>query len=116
MRVEQLQAARNAQSDEVARRKKARESADDLLLRAQGVRLNRSASSESDLKDVEALLDEHLLNVPNFLLPTVPDGEAAANRVARTWGDAARLRFRAASPTGTSGRRSACSICRAAPR
>jgi seryl-tRNA synthetase len=84
-RVEQLQAARNVQSDEVARRKKARESAEDLLLELKAsAELVREL--ESDLKDVEALLDEHLLNVPNFLLPTVPDGEAAANRVARSWG------------------------------
>jgi seryl-tRNA synthetase len=84
-RVEQLQAARNVQSDEVARRKKARESADDLLLELKAsAELVREL--ESDLKDVEALLDEHLLNVPNFLLGTVPDGEAVANRVARSWG------------------------------
>jgi seryl-tRNA synthetase len=83
--VEQLQAHRNAQSSEVAQRKKHHTPADDLL-----AELKRSGEEvralEADLKDVEALLDEHLLNVPNFLLTHVPDGEADANRVARTWG------------------------------
>ena len=84
-RVEHLQAQRNQQSGEVARRKQRGEEATGLL-----AELKQSAEEvrqlESDLKDVEALLDEHLLNVPNFPLPRVPDGEAASNRVARSWG------------------------------
>ncbi|HEY4100876.1 MAG TPA: serine--tRNA ligase [Gemmatimonadales bacterium] len=83
--VEQLQARRNAQSGEVAQRKKNHAAADDLLaeLKQSGEEVR---ALEADLKDVEALLDEHLLNVPNFLLAHVPDGEADANRVVRTWG------------------------------
>ena len=83
--VEQLQAARNTQSDEVARRKKAKESAADLLatLKASGEQVHQL---EADLNDVETLLNEHLANVPNFLLDHVPDGEAQANRVTRSWG------------------------------
>jgi len=92
VQVEQLQAARNTQSDEVARRKKAGDASDDLL-----VALKKSSEEvrqlETDLKDVEALLDQHLLNVPNFLLPHVPDGEAQANRVVRTWGQQPQFDF-----------------------
>ena len=33
---------------------------------------------EADLRDAEALLDSHLLNVPNFPLAGVPDGDATA--------------------------------------
>ena len=92
VQVEQLQATRNAQSGEVARRKKAREPVDELL-----VELKASSELvrqlEADLKDVEALLDEHLLNVPNFLLPGVPDGEAPSNRVAHTWGEPRQFDF-----------------------
>jgi len=92
VQVEQLQAARNAQSDEVARRKKAKEPADDLLaaLKASGEVVRQL---EADLKDLEVLLDEHVMNVPNFLLPHVPDGEADANRVARTWGEKPHFDF-----------------------
>ncbi|HEY3934632.1 MAG TPA: serine--tRNA ligase [Gemmatimonadales bacterium] len=90
--VERLQARRNAQSDEVAARKKARTPADDLL-----AELKQSSEEvrllEADLKDLEALLDEHLLNVPNFLLPDVPDGAADANRVVRSWGEPRHFDF-----------------------
>ncbi|MGH7593222.1 MAG: serine--tRNA ligase [Gemmatimonadales bacterium] len=90
--VEQLQATRNAQSDDVARRKRAHQSADELLaaLKASGDHVRQL---EADLKDVEALLTEHLLNVPNFLLAAVPDGEAQDNRVVRTWGELRRFEF-----------------------
>ena len=92
VQVEQLQAARNSQSDEVARRKKAKEPADDLLaaLKASGEQVHQL---EADLKDVETLLNEHLYNVPNFLLDHVPDGEAQANRVIRTWGAVPEFAF-----------------------
>lgn len=92
VQVEYLQAARNVQSDEVARRKRAGESADELLttLKGSGEQVRQL---EADLKDVEALLDEHLLNVPNFLLADVPDGEAQSNRVVRTWGEPRRFEF-----------------------
>ena len=92
--VEQLQAARNLQSDEVARRKRSKESADDLLaaLKISGEQVHQL---EADLKDIETLLEQHVMNVPNFLLPHVPDGEADANRVMRTWGDVPRFDFAA---------------------
>lgn len=90
--VEQLQAARNTQSDEVARRKKAKEPAEELLaaLKASGEQVHQL---EADLKDVETLLNEHLANVPNFLLDHVPDGEAQANRIVRTWGEPREFGF-----------------------
>ena len=47
------------------------EPADDLLA-ALKVSGEQAHQLEADLKDVEALLDEHLLNVPNFLLAHVP--------------------------------------------
>ncbi len=92
LQVEQLQAARNAQSDEVARRKRSGEPATDLLT-ALKVSGEQAHQLEADLKDIEALLDQHLLNVPNFLLAQVPDGEADANRVVRSWGSAPEFAF-----------------------
>jgi len=92
VQVEQLQAARNSQSDEVARRKRGGEPATELLaaLKGSGEQVHQL---EADLKDIEALLDQHLLNVPNFLLAQVPDGEADANRVVRTWGTVPQFAF-----------------------
>lgn len=83
--VEALQAERNAQSDNVARLKRAKEPADALLatLKESGERVR---VLEADLRDVELLLEGHLLNVPNTLLADVPEGGANQNTVIRSWG------------------------------
>jgi seryl-tRNA synthetase len=84
--VEERKAARNANSQEVARRKKAGEQADDLiasgrLLGDEIQRLeNELAAAESELRDI-------LLSVPNVTLPDVPEGGEEANTVLRSWGE-----------------------------
>ncbi|HET7599362.1 MAG TPA: serine--tRNA ligase [Gemmatimonadales bacterium] len=85
VRVEALRAERNAASEEIARRKRAKEPADELLarLKASGDEEKRLAA---DLRLLEAERDEALLLLPNFPLPEVPEGDGAANRVVRTWG------------------------------
>lgn len=91
-RVEKLQAERNSQTEEVARRKRAKEPADELLatLKASGEAVR---VLETDLRDVEALLEAHLLNVPNLVLPEVPSGGAEANQVVRHWGTPRQFDF-----------------------
>ncbi|MGH7578630.1 MAG: serine--tRNA ligase [Gemmatimonadales bacterium] len=86
VRVEALKAERNAASEEVARRKRAREPADDLMarLKASGEDVK---SLDGRLRDVEAELERRALTVPNFPADGTPDGDAAANRVLRTWGE-----------------------------
>jgi seryl-tRNA synthetase len=85
-RVESLKAERNAASDEVARRKRAGEPADDLMqrLKASGEEVR---SLDLELRGIETELDERLLSLPNLPAPEVPDGDASANRVLRSWGD-----------------------------
>ena len=84
--VEERKAARNANSQEVARRKKAGEAADELiasgrLLGEEIQRLeNELAAAESELRDI-------LLSVPNATLADVPEGGEEANKVVRTWGE-----------------------------
>ena len=84
-RVEALKAERNAASEEVARRKRAKESAEDLM-----ARLKQSGEEvkalEGRLREVEADLESRALTLPNFPAEGVPDGDAVANRVVRTWG------------------------------
>lgn len=92
VRLESLAAERNAASEEVARRRKAGQPADDLL-----ARLKASAEEEkarkAQVRELEAERDAALLLLPNFPLPEVPEGDGAANRVVRTWGEPRRFDF-----------------------
>ena len=85
-RVESLKAERNSATDEVARKKRAGEPTDELMgrLRESG---DAVKSLDADVRDVDAALDQRLLHLPNLPHPAVPDGDAAQNRVVRTWGE-----------------------------
>ncbi|HEX9691743.1 MAG TPA: serine--tRNA ligase [Gemmatimonadales bacterium] len=85
-RVEALKAERNRQSEEVARRRKGGEIADDLLesLKALSEDIKQI---DPQVRTVEELLEGELLSLPNLPLPVVPDGDASANVVERTWGE-----------------------------
>jgi seryl-tRNA synthetase len=92
VRVEALKAERNAASEEVARRKRAKESADELMaqLKESGEEVK---GLDARVREVDAELDRLALTVPNFPADTVPDGDAAANRIVRSWGEPARFDF-----------------------
>jgi seryl-tRNA synthetase len=85
VQVESLKAERNAASEEVARRKRAREPADDLMARLK-VTGEEVKALDVRLRDLEAELDRRMLALPNFPADETPDGDASANRVVRTWG------------------------------
>jgi len=84
-RVESLKSERNKATEEVARRKRAKEPAEDLMaeLRASG---DEVRVLDAELREVEAALEARALEVPNLPAPECPDGDAAANTVLRTWG------------------------------
>ncbi len=92
VRTETLKAERNAASDEVARRKRAGESAADLMerLKASG---DEVKVLDVQLREIEAELDGLALSLPNFLDERVPDGDASANRLVRSWGQLPVLDF-----------------------
>jgi len=92
VRAEGLKAERNAASDEVARRKRAKEPADDLMERLK-VSGDEVKSLDGRLREIEAALDERALAVPNFPHEGSPDGDATANRVLRAWGTPPTLDF-----------------------
>ncbi len=84
--VEERKATRNAASQEVARRKKAGENADDLV--ASGRELGAEiARLEAELAQSQGEFDTILLELPNITLPEVPEGDATANTVISTWGE-----------------------------
>ncbi len=92
VRVETLKAERNAATEEVAKRKRAGTPADDLLA-ALKVSADAVKTLDADLRVVDETLEPELLTVPNFLLADVPEGDASANRVVRTWGDIPKFDF-----------------------
>ena len=83
--VEERKAARNASTQEVARRKKAKENADDVVAqsRALGEEISRL---ESELAKAESELERIMLEIPNIPLPEVPDGGEECNVIVREWG------------------------------
>jgi seryl-tRNA synthetase len=84
--VEEKKAARNASTQEVARRKRSGEPADDLI--AQGRALGEEiAALEQRRAAAEAERDALLLELPNSTLAGVPAGGEEANVVVRSWGE-----------------------------
>jgi seryl-tRNA synthetase len=84
--VEERKAARNSASQEVARRKKAGESADDLMAGARelGAEITRL---ETELAASQGEFDTILLELPNITLAEVPEGDASKNVVVSSWGE-----------------------------
>ncbi|MFI5243571.1 MAG: serine--tRNA ligase, partial [Gemmatimonadales bacterium] len=85
-RADEGKAARNAATQEVARRKKAKEDANDLIAQTRALGDDISAL-ELSLADVERELSEILLQLPNVPLADVPDGGEESNRVVRSGGE-----------------------------
>ncbi|NMP20906.1 serine--tRNA ligase [Sulfobacillus harzensis] len=84
--MESLKAERNRSSEEVARRKKAGEPAEELILamRNVGERIQRF---EADVRALDLEIGNILLTIPNTPLPEVPDGKSADDNVkVRNWG------------------------------
>jgi len=83
--VEERKAARNVNAQEVAKRKKAKENADDLI--AEGRALgDEIALLERELLTAESELQRLVLEVPNVTLPDVPAGGEEQNVIVREWG------------------------------
>ncbi len=84
--VEERKAARNTLSQEVARKKKAGQSADEEQAgsRALGEEI---ATLESELAAAQGELDSLLLQLPNAVLADVPAGGEESNTVVRSWGE-----------------------------
>src|SRR5215831_16634584 len=78
--ADEKKAQRNANAQEVAKRKRAKEAADDLI--AQGRALgDEIAIFERELSAIEESLRGVLLEIPNVTLPDVPSGGEEHNIV-----------------------------------
>jgi seryl-tRNA synthetase len=83
--VEERKAARNLASQEVAKRKRNKENADELIAQARDLG-EEIARMERELEVAEQELRGILFEIPNITLPAVPAGGEDANRVVKEWG------------------------------
>jgi len=83
--VEERKAARNAASQEVARRKRAKENADDVVAQSRALG-EEIARLEAELAGFEAELEGIMYELPNITLPDVPSGGEECNVIVREWG------------------------------
>lgn len=91
-RSEELKAERNRASQAVAEGKRAGRDVTALVARLKGVSEEIKAL-DAEVRRAESELNEVLLRLPNLPLPDVPEGDASANRVLRTWGDQPAFAF-----------------------
>lgn len=91
--VEELKARRNRASEEVARLKKEKQNADNLIAEMKTVG-DTIKSLDEQLKATEAQLRQLLLTVPNLPHPSVPAGSKPEdNQVIASWGDMPKTDF-----------------------
>jgi|SRR5688572_4185940 len=83
--LEERKAARNGISQDVARKKRSGEDAEDLLLQSRALG-EEIAKLEAELGAVEGDLQNAMLEFPNITLPDVPEGGEENNSVVRSWG------------------------------
>lgn len=83
--VDERKAARNAISQEVAQRKRAKEPAEELI--AKGREMGEEiARLDQELAAAERAVDAILYEIPNVPLPDVPEGGEDCNVIVRNWG------------------------------
>ena len=78
-------AQRNSNAQEVAKRKRAGENADELIAHGRSLG-DEIAKYERDLAAIEEALRRMLLEIPNVTLPDVPSGGEENNTIEREWG------------------------------
>ncbi len=90
---EQLKNRRNTVSEEIARKKAAKENAEDLIISMREVS-QRIKEMDEKLRSVEQQMEEILMVIPNIPHHSVPAGKCAGdNPVVRTWGEPRRFDF-----------------------
>jgi seryl-tRNA synthetase len=85
--LDALKAERNAAAKDDARRVKQSGALPADVVEQRKSLGQRITRLEHDLRNVETVLDAKALFVPNLPAAELPDGDAAANRVLRTWGE-----------------------------
>ncbi len=91
--AEKLKARRNQVSEEIAAKKRAREDAEDQIREMKNVSVEIKRLDE-ELREVEAVLDDRLLRIPNLPHESVHTGHSEDdNKEIRRWGEPHRFDF-----------------------
>jgi seryl-tRNA synthetase len=91
--TEQRKAERNRASEEIARRKRAGEKADDLLAEMK-VASEEIKRADEEIARLDAQLQDFMLSIPNLPHPSVPQGhDANCNVEVRRWGSPPKFDF-----------------------
>lgn len=91
--VERLKSLRNQESEEIARKKKAGEPADELIERMREVS-QKIKEMDEKIKALEENLQNIVLTIPNIPDESVPEGKSDADNVeVRRWGNPTKFDF-----------------------
>lgn len=90
--VEQLKNTRNTVSKQIGIMKKNGENADDLVAEMGKVG-DQIAVLDGQVAEIDAKMEEIILNIPNIPHESIPDGDESCYRVERTWGDPRKFDF-----------------------
>ncbi len=93
--LETLQARRNAGSKQVGELFKSGRRDEGQALRAELAAIGKQVSTlEAEVKELEAVIDERMLGIPNLVAAGVPVGtDESANQLVRTWGEPGSFDF-----------------------
>ncbi len=84
--AETLKAERNRRSEEIGRRKTAGDDAAAAIVEMRAV-ADRIKAQDEVIRELDTQIADLLQWVPNIPHSSVPDGDASANQVLRTWGE-----------------------------
>ena len=91
--ADELRAAQNVASQEIAAMKKAKQDASEAIAAMKSVS-DQIKELEEKLRDLDLALRDQVLGIPNIPDESVPDGKSDAdNRVERTWGTPRQFEF-----------------------
>jgi len=93
-RADELRALRNRVSEEIAGKKKEKQDASREIAEMRKVGEQIQAMDER-LRAVDEELQEISIRIPNVPHPSVPEGDASANEIVRTWGEPRAFPFAA---------------------
>jgi len=94
--LEALRAQKNRANDEIAALLKTKKDAKAKIVSMKTVS-EKIGRLEDGLKEIDTKLDRLLLDIPNIPHPSIPRGDAAHNKIVRSWGQVPKLNFKPAT-------------------